>query len=429
MSLLAVGVSHRTAPMRVLERAAVNADDVPKLLDELLEHENIAEVLLLSTCNRVEVYAIVESFHGGLADVSAVLARHAGVDLTEHLLVHYSGSAVEHLFLVAAGLDSLAVGEAQILGQLRTAYATASALGTVGGLLHELVQQALHVGKRAHAETGIDAAGASIVSEALADAAAALGGLEGRRALVVGAGSLAGLAVTQLRARRVAEIVVANRTPATAARLAAAVAREGITARAVGLDAVAAELTSADIVITCTGARDVVLTESMVARAPGRLVICDLALPRDVEPTVRGLPGVTLVDLESLAGRRQQVEAGDGIEMARALVAQEVRRYLAVQRSAEVMPTVAALRRRVAEVVDAELLRLTARLPELPDEVHGEFAHTMHRVVGKLLHTPTVRIKQFAEGPAGETYAEVLRELFGLDPRAPAVLSSPQLDQ
>jgi glutamyl-tRNA reductase len=413
MSLLAVGVSHRTAPMRVLERAAVNADDVPKLLDELLEHENIAEVLLLSTCNRVEVYAIVESFHGGLADVSAVLARHAGVDLTEHLLVHYSGSAVEHLFLVAAGLDSLAVGEAQILGQLRTAYATASALGTVGGLLHELVQQALHVGKRAHAETGIDAAGASIVSEALADAAAALGGLEGRRALVVGAGSLAGLAVTQLRARRVAEIVVANRTPATAARLAAAVAREGITARAVGLDAVAAELTSADIVITCTGARDVVLTESMVARAPGRLVICDLALPRDVEPTVRGLPGVTLVDLESLAGRRQQ----------------EVRRYLAVQRSAEVMPTVAALRRRVAEVVDAELLRLTARLPELPDEVHGEFAHTMHRVVGKLLHTPTVRIKQFAEGPAGETYAEVLRELFGLDPRAPAVLSSPQLDQ
>jgi glutamyl-tRNA reductase len=426
MNLLAVGVSHRTAPMSVLERTAVNADDVSALLDELLRQDTVAEVLLLSTCNRVEVYSVVESLQSGLADVSAVLARHAGVDLADHLLVHYSGAAVEHVFHVAAGLDSLAVGEAQILGQLRAAYATASARGTVGGVLHDLVQQALRVGKRAHAETGIDAAGASIVSEALADAAAVLDGLEGRRALVVGAGSLAGLAVAQLRAREVAQVVVANRTAAAADRLAAAVASKGIRARGVGLDAVAAELMSADVVITCTGARDVVVTRSMVARAPGRIVICDLALPRDVEPTVRDLPRVTLVDLESLAGRRQQVDVGDGLELARALVADEVRRFLAARRSAAVQPTVAALRRRVDEVVDAELLRLAARLPMVPEEVHGEFAHTMHRVMSKVLHTPTVRIKEFAEGPVGDTYAEALRELFGLDAHPPTVLASPR---
>src|SRR4051812_17055531 len=170
MHLLVVGVSHRTAPMAVLERAAVNADDAPALLEELLGQENVAEALVLSTCNRAEVYAVVECFHGGMADVSAVLSHHAGMDLTDHRFVHSFGSAVEHLFHVAAGLDSMALGEAQILGQLRAAYATARALGTVGSRLHELVQRALYVGKRAQAETGIEAAGVSLVSEALGDA-------------------------------------------------------------------------------------------------------------------------------------------------------------------------------------------------------------------------------------------------------------------
>jgi glutamyl-tRNA reductase len=407
--------------MDVLERAAVNADDAPALLQELLGRENIAEVLVLSTCNRAEVYAVVECFHGGLADVSAVLSAHAGMDLTDHRFVHYSGSAVEHLFSVAAGLDSMAVGEAQILGQLRAAYANARALGTVGSRLHEFVQRALYVGKRAQAETGIDAAGVSLVSEALGVAATALPGLEGRRALVLGAGGLAALAVSQLGDRKVAEIAVANRTLAKADRLARAAAAKGIPARAVGLDAIPDELASADIVIACTGARDVVVTAAAVAAAAKPLVICDLALPRDVDPSVRQLPGVTLVDLESLAERLRQAPAGNSLETARALVAEEVRRYLTDQRLAEITPTVAALRRHVTEVVDAELLRLDARLPALPEDIRGELSFTLHRVVGKLLHTPTVRITRLAEGSTAGSYAEMLRELFALEAPPPAL--------
>jgi len=432
MSLLAVGLSHHTAPIGVLERAAVSADNLPKLLDELLSSENVTEALLLSTCNRIEVYAVVETFHGGLSDVSAVLARHAGWavdDLVDHLFVHYAGSAVEHLFLVAAGLESLVVGEAQILGQIRTAYAKAGELGTAGRVLHELAQQALRVGKRVHNETGIDAAGPSLVSEALAEGAAALDGLSGRRALIIGAGSLAALAAAQLRRCGVAEIVVANRTPAKAGRLAATVVAEGTPARAVGLDTVAAELTDADIVIACTGAPGAVVTAPIVATVPGPLVICDLALPRDVDPAVRGLPGVTLIDLESLADRLRGAASSFSVAAARMLVVEEVRRYLAAQRSAEVTPTVTALRRRGAEVVDAELLRLDTRLPELPEEIRAELSRTVHRVVDKLLHAPTVRVKQLAEGPAGGTYAEALRELFALAPHAPARLATPQTDR
>ena len=418
MSLLAVGLTHHTAPMNVLERASVGTDDLPKLLDELLGRESVTEALLLATCNRVEVYAVVDSVHGGLADISAVLARHGGWDVTDlagQLFVHSGASAVEHLFLVASGLDSMVVGEAQILGQLRSAYATARNLGTVGRGLHELAQQALRVGKRAHAETGIDAAGASVVSEALADAGLALGGLRGRRALIVGAGSLAALTAAGLRRSGIAEIVVANRTPDRANRIAGSIVGAGTPARAVGIDALPAELATTDILVTCTGALGTVITTSMVAALPRPLVICDLALPRDVEPGVRGLPGVTVVGLEDLAHRLRQAEAGTGVESARTLVVAEVSRYLAAQRSAEVAPTVAALRRRAADVVDAELLRLGARLPELPAEIGSEFSRTVHRVVDTLLHAPTVRVKQLAEDPAGLRYAEVLRELFALD--------------
>jgi glutamyl-tRNA reductase len=435
MSLLAVGLSHRTAPLAVLERAAVGADDLPKLLDELLDHENVTEALLLSTCNRVEVYAVVDGFHGGLADVSAVLARHGGWDvddLADHLFVHHEGSAVEHLFLVAAGLDSMVVGEAQILGQLRSAYATAGDLGTTGRVLHELVQRALRVGKRTHAETGIDTAAASVVSEALADAARTLGRLRGRTALIIGAGSLGALTAAELRRSGVAEIVVANRTRESGNRLAGTVARAGTRARAVGMDAVPEELGAADIVVTCTGALDPVVTTSMVATAARPLVICDLALPRDVEHAVRTLPGITVVDLEGLAERLHQSEAGASVGAARTLVAGEVHRYLAVQRSAEVTPTVTALRRHASDVVDAELLRLGTRLPGLPAEVRAELSRTVHRVVDTLLHTPTVRVKQFGEGPAGSGCAAALRELFALDlqPRvaldaAPAAAGGP----
>jgi glutamyl-tRNA reductase len=438
MSVLVVGLSHRSAPVQVLERASVSGADTPKLLDELTRVDatsEVSEVSVLSTCNRVEVYAVVETFHGGLAAVSRVLARHAGMEvgaLSPYLYVHYAASAVEHLFAVAAGLDSMVIGEAQILGQLRAAYGLATEAGTAGRVLHELAQQALRVGKRAHAETGIDAAGASVVSEALADAAGALHGLAGRRALVLGAGSMGGLAAARLRRAEAASLVVVNRTPERAARLAASVSADGLPARAAGLDSLAAELALADVLVTCTGAVGTVLSASTVAEALGRrdtdrpLVICDLGLPRDVDAEVAQLPGIVMVDLATLNERLAGRTEGDAVRAVRQIVADEVAHYLSAQRSAEVTPTVTALRRRAAEVVDAELLRMTGRLPDLRPEVRDELASTVRRVVDKLLHTPTVRVKQLAEAPGGDTYAEALRELFGLDPQAPAAVTTPR---
>jgi glutamyl-tRNA reductase len=436
MSLLLVGVSHRTAEVPVLERVAVPSEDTRKVLDDLLTGDHVTEAMVVSTCNRVEIYAVVETFHGGLTEVSGVLARHAHAevsDLADYLYVHYAGSAVEHLFSVAAGLDSMVVGEAQILGQLRVAYAEARELGSAGRVLHELAQQALRVGKRAHAETGIDAAGASVVSEALADAEAALGGagaLAGRRAVVVGAGSMGALSAAHLRRGGVDEIVLVNRSEENAERLAVALRTDGASARAAGMDSLAGEVAAADVVVACTGAVGTVVGLDDVrlgraGRGPGHpLVVCDLGLPRDVDPRVGELDGVTVVDLAALGERLRSASAGQAVEQARAVVAEEVRAYFAAQRSAGVTPTVTALRRRAAEVVDAELLRLSGRLPDLDDRARGEVAQTVRRVVDKLLHTPTVQVKRLAQSPGGDTYAEALRELFELDPQTPAALAA-----
>ncbi|MGB6163902.1 MAG: glutamyl-tRNA reductase [Pseudonocardiaceae bacterium] len=445
MSLVVVGLSHRSAPVAVLEHVAASAADAGKVLGELLEREHVAEALLLSTCNRVEVYALVSTFHGGLADITDVLARQSAMaldELSNHLYVHYAAAGVEHLFSVASGLDSMVVGEPQILGQLRIAYAGAERAGAIGRTLHEVVQQALRVGKRVHTETGIDAEGASVVSEALAATATALAGagagagLAGLRALVLGAGSLAGLAAAQLRRAGVAEILVANRTQASAARLAELCEAEGTPAQALSLDGVAAVLTAVDVVICCIGANDAVLSADQIADARsvnadvwGRrrvpLVVCDLGLPRNVEPGVGELPGVILLDLTTVARRLEQRDtSSDAVSAAHRVVSQEVRAYLVAQRTVEVTPTVAALRRRAAEVVDAELLRLDGRLPELDAAVRDELARTVHRVVDKLLHAPTVRVKQLAEAGGGEAYAEALRELFELDPQAATAISA-----
>jgi glutamyl-tRNA reductase len=429
VSLLVVGLSYRSAPIAVLERAAVSIGDAGKVLCDLLKCEHVAEALVLSTCNRVEVYAVVATFHGGLADITDVLARQSAVardQLTDHLYVHYAAAGVEHLFTVAAGLDSMVVGEPQILGQLRAAYAGAEQAATVGRSLHEIVQQALRVGKRVHTETGIDTAGASVVSEALAAAAAVLAGtdrpgLAGRRALVLGAGSMGSLATTQLRRAGVAGIVLANRSAVSAQRLVALCQAKGTPAQAVGLEGLTAALTTTDLVICCTGATGAVLSVEQVANArshsSGPLVVCDLGLPRDVEPGVGDLPGVTLLDLTTLARQLEQRPAeSDAISAAYRVIAEEVRNYLAAQRTAEVTPTVTALRKRAAEVVDAELLRLDGRLPGLDTTVRDELGRTVRRVVDKLLHAPTVRVKQLAEVGGGAAYADALRELFELDP-------------
>ena len=431
MSVLVVGLSHRSAPVEVLERAAVAGHEVPKLLDEMLRGSHVTEVMMLSTCNRIEVYAVVDAFHGGLSDVSTVLSRHAALplpELTEHLYVHYAGSAVQHLFAVAAGLDSMVIGEAQILGQLRTAYAAADAAGTVGRALHELSQQALRVGKQVHTRTGIDAAGASIVSEALAVAEETLGGLTGRRAVVVGAGAMGALAAAHLRRAGAAEIVVLNRSVERARRLAGNTARTGTPARGAGLDALADELAAADLAVVCTGAVGTVVSRETVAAAAvargGRpLALCDLGLPRDVDPGVAALPGVVVVDLATLQARLSGSAPRAAVTRAQELVADEAQAYLVAQRSAEVTPTVTALRRRASEVVDAELLRLQTRLPDLDAAVRDELTRTVRRVVDKLLHTPTVQVKRLAEGPDGSSYAQALRDLFELDPLAPAAVA------
>jgi glutamyl-tRNA reductase len=434
MSVLVVGLSHRTTPVPVLERVAVADADRGKVLDQLLKAPSVSEAVLLSTCNRVEVYAVVETFHGGMNEVVEVLARQAGAepaDLFEHLYVHYSAAAVEHLFSVAGGLDSMVVGEAQILGQLRNSYNAADEHGVVGRTLHELIQHALRVGKRVHTETDIDHAGASVVSEALADAATALGGLEGRTALIVGAGSMGGLAAAHLRRAGIGEVVIANRTPANGERLATALRADGVNATSTGLAGLADEIAKADVLFACTGSVGTVVgAEHIGDRAPDRpLVVCDLGLPKDVDPAATLLDGVRVVDLETLQRRLSDAPTGQGTLRAAEIVAEEVRAYLAGQRSAGVTPTVTALRKRAAEVVDAELLRLDSRLPELPAPVRDELAKTVRRVVDKLLHTPTVRVKELAAAPGGAGYAEALRELFGLDPQAPSAVSTPHSTQ
>jgi glutamyl-tRNA reductase len=429
MSLLVVGLSHRTAPVSLLERAAVGADELPAILDELLRGDHVSEVLVLSTCNRVEVYAEVDRFHGGLQDASTALANRVGLDvpsLGEHLYVHYEDAAVLHLFSVAAGLDSMVVGESQILGQLRTAYATAADVDAVNRELHELCQHALRAGKRVHSETGIDRAGASVVSVGLSEAERALGPLPGKRALVIGAGSMGALSAATLTRAGISELVIANRSPQRARRLAVQV---GELARAVPLEAVPAELAGADLVVGCTGAVGTVLSaatvEAALAERAGRpLVLLDLALPRDFDGAAGVLPGVHYLDLAALQEPAVRLGAHADVERARQIIGEEVAGRLGARRATAVAPTVTALRARAAEVVDAELARLDSRLPGLDATARAEVAHTVHRVVQTLLHAPTVRVKQLAERPGGGAYADALRELFDLDPAATAAVAA-----
>jgi glutamyl-tRNA reductase len=336
---------------------------------------------------------------------------------------------VQHLFSVACGLDSMVVGESQILGQLRAAHRLAKTEDAIGGVLDGLVQQGLRVGKRAHSETGIDKVGASIVSVGLDHAAIALGGrtpggsgataaaLTGKRVLIVGAGSMAALAAATLTRRGWTSITVANRTAENAERLAedlaVTVAAFGDLSQAIG---------DADLVVSATGATGVVVPADVVEAAmAGRerpLVLLDLALPRDVDPAVVSQPGVTLIDLATLQDELRDAETATEIEAVRRVLAEEVAAHLAWQRSTRVAPTVVALRAKAAEVVDLELARVLGRLPDLGGREREEISHALHRVVDKLLHGPTVRVKELAQDGQGDKYAAALRELFelGADP-------------
>lgn len=423
MSVLVVGLSHHTAPMALLERAAMDAEQVRSLARAVHDGEHVDEVATLATCNRLEVYAHVSTFHGGVADVGATLAERIGLamaDLTDHLYVHYADRAVAHLFEVACGLDSMAVGESQVLGQVRTALRRGQEDGTVGRVLDPLLQQSLRVGKRAHSETGLDRAGHSLVEAGLAGVEDVVAPLERCRALVVGAGAMSALAATTLQRLGAASITVANRTAERAERLAEAVG--GASLALADTAALADAVADADVVLSCTGAVGHVLDADLVraaaARRDGRpQLVVDLALPRDVAPEVARLPGVTLLGLAELGARLAEVGTGADLEAARGIVAEEVESYLAEQRAAEVAPTVVALRSHARQVVGTELTRLRQRLGEdLDPRVEAELSRTVHRVVDKLLHTPTVQVKRLAASqPGGASYAAALRELFGLD--------------
>ena len=430
MSVLLFGVSHRSAPVSVLEQLSTDESEQVKIVDQIMQSPLVTEAMVLSTCNRVEVYAVVDAFHGGLSAIGQVLAERSGMtvpDLTKYAYVRYSEAAVEHLFAVASGLDSAVVGEAQVLGQVRRAYAAAESNRTVGRVLHELAQRALAVGKRVHTETGIDAAGASVVSVALGMANTKLGGLRGKTAVVVGAGAMGALSATHLTRAGIDHVYVVNRSLPRAQRLARKIRESGAAAEALSLENLATALADAHVVVSCTGAVRPVVSladvHNTLAASPRDetdrpLVICDLGMPRDVDPAVSGLPGVWVVDMDRVQREPSARAAAADTEAARHLVAAEVATYLAGQRMAEVTPTVTALRQRAADVVEAELLRLDHRLPSLEAAHRDEVARTVRRVVDKLLHAPTVRIKQLASAPGGDSYAEALRELFELDQTA-----------
>ncbi|MER7467160.1 glutamyl-tRNA reductase [Streptomyces sp. NPDC097981] len=549
MSLLVVGLSHRSAPVSVLERASLSADAKVKLLHDTLAAEPATEATVLATCNRIELYADVDKFHAGVAELSTLLAQHSGValeELTPYLYVHYEDRAVHHLFSVACGLDSMVVGEGQILGQIKDALALGQELHSAGRLINDLFQQALRVGKRAHSETGIDRAGQSLVTFGLEQLTAGREPVDvwagGKRALVIGAGSMSSLAAATLARVGIAEIVVANRTAERADRLVEILVASGtgVAARSLPMAEVADELTRVDVVVSCTGATGLVLTgedvaaavggparpvpslhlpeargpvpdpaprtpagldaevvarlvaaaeagirladggvartiapgadrdgcpvdapagdgraaltgvdanslelhgtwadqgeaaaqrqprkgaRSQVDVAPVRLALLDLAMPRDIDAAVHRIPGVRLVDIESLAEASADAPMAADVDAVRGIVAEEVAAFGAAQRAAHITPTVVALRAMAAEVVAMEVARLDGRLPDLDERQRAEVTQTVRRVVDKLLHAPTVRVKQLASEPGGAGYAEALRELFDLDPQTVASVS------
>ena len=421
MPVFVVGANYRSAPLELLERLALDAERRPKALASLLDLEHVHEAVVVSTCNRVEVYVAISRFHGAAAEVRRFLADFNGLGLgefTDHLYDYYEERAVQHLFAVAAGVDSMVVGEAQILGQVREAFQAAQAERSAGPVLSALFTRAIKVGRRARNETGIGAGLVSTVTVGLRVAAGRLDGLAGCRVLLVGAGGLARLAGRALREAGAGELVVANRTMATGTALARALG-----GRAVPLDAIACELAAADLVVAATaGTTPTVSAETVAAAVTGRdrpLVVLDLGVPRDVEPRVRELPGVVLADLDAL---RAVLETDEGprreVERVRALIGQETAAFMGGQREARLAPTIRALRARAEQIRQQELAKASTRLAGLDAQQRAAVEAVTRGLVNKLLHDPMVRGKSLAARPDGDLYVAALRELYGLDLRA-----------
>ena len=422
MSILVVGVSHKSTSVDVLAQLAMDAPASLKLVDQLMTSEHLDEAVILSTCNRTEIYTSVARFHGAVDDITDALAEFAGLtglDLRRACSVYFDEGAVAHTFSVASGLDSLVLGENQILGQVKAALTLCQTHGTVGTVLNSLFQQALRVGKRVQTETGIGSAGRSLVTAAYDVLTAERGSLAGRRMLVVGAGMMAGLAARTAAAAG-AHVTCVNRTFDRAVRLAHVVG-----GRAVPMAELDTALQDADLVVTCTGAQTMSLGPAELRGTPVYGVV-DLALPADVSEEVVSL-GITLVNLERLVLTQLDTASSAEVDDARNLVRSEVADFLASRRAAQVAPTVVALRSMASDVVAGELRRLESRLPSLTDVERVEVQATMRRIVEKLLHQPTVRVQELAADPDAVDYAAALRELFALDPQAVAAVMSPEV--
>lgn len=420
MPVVVIGVNHRTAPLGVLEAMTVGDAALGKTLHALLTKEHVSEAVVLSTCNRTEVYAVAEKFHGGYADVRAVLAELAFLDaedFADHLYVHHDTAAVAHLFDVVSGLDSAVLGEHEIQGQVKISWEKAQREGAAGTTLNLLFRHALEAGKRARSETGIGQGTASVSYAAVALAAQQLGSLDGRRAIVLGAGEMGSSMAESLASAGVAELIVANRTHDKAKALAAAVG-----GRAIRFTDLTDELVDADVVLTSTGAASVLLTRddvemAMAARGGQPLVLVDIAVPRDIEPSVAEVAGVTVLDMDDLgafadrglAERRREVDA------VRAILDEELERYRSATSAREIAPVIVALREGAEALRAAELERARARLAELDDAQIAAVEKLTQGIVAKLLHQPTVALRAAAGTTKGDRLVQALRDLYGID--------------
>ena len=419
MSLVVIGLNHRTVPLDLLERVTIDDSRLPKALHDVMSRDHVSEAVVLSTCNRSEVYVVAEKFHPAYADLRTFFSELAFVppeELADHLYVHDGADAASHLFTVAAGLDSAVIGEAEILGQVRQAWEKAQEEQAAGSQLNLLFRHALEVGKRARTETGIGRHVASVSTAAVAMAAERLGSLQGRSILVMGAGDMGEGMVRSLATNGVTDIRIANRTWERAADLAERVGGRAI--RLVDLDASLAEV---DLLLTGTGASSMLIEHADVARvmqvrdgAP--LLVVDVAVPRDVDPTASDLPGVTLLDMDDLRAFAEAGQAERRREVAgvRTMVGEELDRYMGVSSAREVAPLVAALRDQADAVRRAELDRYRAKLGELDERQLEAVEALTHGIVAKLLHQPTIGLKDAAGTPKGERLAEALRDLFDL---------------
>jgi glutamyl-tRNA reductase len=426
MPILALGVSYRRASLDLLERLTLGEDRLAKAYRWLADDDEIAEAVLVSTCNRVELYGEVGSYHTGFLAMKRFLGNASEVpveELAQSLYAHYEDSAAEHLFRVAAGLDSMVLGESQILSQVRAARRRAEEEGTAGPAVSALFRAAVRTGRRVRAETDVGASPAAFVGAGLDAAEASVGPLRDRPAVVVGAGTMAALAASALAARGAGPTIVVNRTRGRAEALASRV--DGV---AMGMEDLGGALAGASVALCCTGSAGAVVGTRIVEAAlvggagdPAdagvggpRLFLVDLAVPRDVDPAVRDVPGVEVVDIDDLRGRLE-VLGGSVAEAKRAgeIVEEEVRAFAAARRAARLAPVIRALREAGDRAVEAELARSASRLVSLEPDQREAVEALARGIAAKLLHSPTVRLKELG-GEEGDAAVRLVIDLFDL---------------